>query len=549
VVSISARRGGRVRPPLDWPGLTALVLGLAGVGYRLALLLLGVPGTNSDEAMFGLAAMHIAQGRAAPIYMYGQHYMGTVESYLAAPLFAAFEPSWLLLRIPVLALYAVFVFLMYRMTRRLYSPWLAVFVVGLLALGSERVIRDQVTAVGGRPESKPAMVALLLIAVALGERRVRHRALALGAFGLLAGLTAWDDWLVLPYLAVAGLVLIVGSGRDLLGRGGALAVAGFVVGVLPLILDNLTAPPGQDSLSVFRQLNEAGAGQTTLSAQVRGAVLVGVPLATGLCPADGCAPWQAAWGVLYPLLLLAAAVLAVVGLRRPAPDRPGPAGTPPRVRYVAQLALVVAAGVTVLAYARSPAAGLTPAESARYLTVLQISLPAALWPLWLAGVAARRRLAVAPRRVRAWSWLPGVAAAGLLVVLTATMLATTVEQIAKVPGIRGEEQRSRDLATTVRQAGIRHAYAEYWTCYRLVFHTREQVSCAVTTDRLRPGHDRYPPYQREVARAPRPAFIFAAGGAGDRAFRGHLRRHGIPTSVTETGGYRIYQPDAQVRLW
>src|SRR5690606_5424186 len=227
VVSISARRGGRVRPPLDWPGLTALVLGLAGVGYRLALLLLGVPGTNSDEAMFGLAAMHIAQGRAAPIYMYGQHYMGTVESYLAAPLFAAFEPSWLLLRIPVLALYAVFVFLMYRMTRRLYSPWLAVFVVGLLALGSERVIRDQVTAVGGRPESKPAMVALLLIAVALGERRVRHRALALGAFGLLAGLPAWDDWLVLPYLAVAGLVLIVGSGRDLLGRGGALAVAGF----------------------------------------------------------------------------------------------------------------------------------------------------------------------------------------------------------------------------------------------------------------------------------------------------------------------------------
>ena len=48
----------------------------------------------------------------------------------------------------------------------------------------------------------------------------------------------------------------------------------------------------------------------------------------------------------------------------------------------------MAAGVTVLAYARSPAAGLTPAESARYLTVLQISLPAALWPLWLAGVAA-----------------------------------------------------------------------------------------------------------------------------------------------------------------
>jgi hypothetical protein len=564
VVSISARRGGWPRLPLDGPALAALALGAAGVGYRLVLLLLGVPGTNSDEAVFGLAAMHIAQGRAAPIYMYGQHYMGAVESYLAAPLFAAFEPSWLLLRIPVLALYAVFVVLMHRMTRRLYSPWFAVLVVGLLALGSERVVRDQVTAVGGRPESKPAVVALLLIAVALGERRLRRRTLALGAFGLLAGLVVWDDWLVLPYLAVAGLVLLAGAGRDLVGRGGALAVAGFVLGVLPLILDNLTAPPGQDSLTVFRQLNEAGAGQTTPAAQVRGAMLVGLPLATGLCPADGCAPWQAAWGVLYPLLLLAAAVLALAGLRRGEPPTggpgrvdtrpphpPGPSGVPQRawrVRYAAQLALVVAAGVTVLAYARSPAAGLTPDESARYLTVLQISLPAALWPLWLASATARRRLTTATHHRAGWG-LSGTAAAGVLVALTAAMLGASAEQIAKVPGIRAEEQRSRALAAAVRQAGIRHAYAEYWTCYRLVFHTGERLACAVTTDSLRPGHDRYPPYQREVAGAARPAFIFAADGAGDRAFRGHLRRHAIRASVTEAGGYRIYQPEAPVRLW
>ncbi|MBX6722084.1 MAG: hypothetical protein IRY92_02415, partial [Dactylosporangium sp.] len=151
--------------------------------------------------------------------------------------------------------------------------------------------------------------------------------------------------------------------------------------------------------------------------------------------------------------------------------------------------------------------------------------------------------------VRAWSSLPGVAAAGLLVVLTGTMLATTAEQIAKVPGIRAEEQRSRALAAVVRQAGIRYAYAEYWTCYRLVFHTGERLACAVTTDSLRPGHDRYPPYRREVAGAARPAFIFAADGAADRAFRGHLRRHAIRASVTEVGGYRIYQPETTVHLW
>ena len=80
---------GRWRPALDRPALVALLLGLAGVGYRLVLTLLTVPVSNSDEATFGLAALHIAQGRERPVFLYGQHYMGMLESYLAAPLIAA----------------------------------------------------------------------------------------------------------------------------------------------------------------------------------------------------------------------------------------------------------------------------------------------------------------------------------------------------------------------------------------------------------------------------------------------------------------------------
>lgn len=548
VATNAAQRRARVRLPLDPPQLAALILGLAGIGYRLALLLLGLPGPNSDEATFGLAAMHVAEGRATPIYMYGQHYMGAVESYLAAPLFAVFHPSWALLRIPILLLYATFVFLMYRLTRRLYTPWFAVLIVGLLALGSERIVRDQMTAVGGRPESKPAVVLLLLIVLALGQRRVRHRPAAFAAFGLVAGLTVWDDWLLLPYVGLAGLLLLVGSGREFLGRCGALAVGGFVVGLLPLILDNLSAPPGQDSLSVFLNLNQADAGRSTLAEQVRDTVSVGIPLAAGICPGSECAPWQASWGVLYPLLLLAAAVLALVGLRRlrPSASQPDPAGEPvavSRVGYAVQLALVVAAGLTLLAYVRSPAAALTPAASARYLTVLQISLPAALWPLWLAAAGSLRRA-----RVAAWR-LPGMAAAGLLAALAVTMVITTAQQIAVVRSIRAEDQRFRALAEAVRERGIRHAYSDYWTCNRLAFTTREGVVCAVLGDRLRPEANRVPAYLREVTQAPRPAFVFGVGSAGDRAFRGYLVRHGIQAALIEAGGYHVYQPGVRVRPW
>lgn len=312
----------------------ALLLGLAGTGYRLVLMLLTVPSSNSDEATFGLAALHIAAGRERPVFLYGQHYMGVLESYLAAPLLALSGPSWPVLRIPLLVLYATFVYLMYRLTRRLYSPWFATFTVGLLALGSERVVRDQLTAVGGRPEVKPAVVAMLLIALALGAGTVRHRWPAYGVFGLLAGLAVWSDWLILPYLAVAGLVLLVAAGRDLLGVPAVLLVAGFALGVAPMLADNLAAPPGEDSLSVFREVS-AGTGATAeLADRLRGGLGVSLPLAAGICPTGGCPRWSVLVAPLYLGLLLAAAVLALVGLRRAA-------GTAERVGPVTQLALVV----------------------------------------------------------------------------------------------------------------------------------------------------------------------------------------------------------------
>ncbi|GAB3844749.1 hypothetical protein GCM10029963_21980 [Micromonospora andamanensis] len=233
---------------------------MVGVGYRLVLVLTTVPVSNSDEATFGLAALHIAQGREQPIFLYGQRYMGTLESYLAAPLLAVTGPSWPALRLPVLALYALFLWLIHRLTRRIGSPWFATVVVGLLALGSERVVRDQVTAVGGRPEVKVAVLAMLLVVVALARGTVRHRALAVGGFGLLAGVALWSDWLITPYLAVAGLALVWTLRRELLGWAGPLLVVGFAVGLAPMIRDNLVAPPGQDSLSVLRRVSgETGA--------------------------------------------------------------------------------------------------------------------------------------------------------------------------------------------------------------------------------------------------------------------------------------------------
>ncbi|MFC6023043.1 hypothetical protein ACFP2T_43695 [Plantactinospora solaniradicis] len=543
-MSVAMPRGGRLVRSLDRPALVALGLGLLGVGYRLALILLTVPGSNSDEATFGLAALHIAQGRELPVFLYGQHYMGTVESYLAAPLFVLFGPGWSLLRLPLLFLYAAFVYLTYRLTRHLYSPWLATFTVGLLALGSERVVRDQITAVGGRPEIKPAVVGLLLIALALGQRRIRRRWLAFGFLGVISGLCVWDDWLVLPYLITAFGVLLFGCWRELFGRAGAVLVGGFLLGVAPLIVDNLTAPPGQDSVSVLMQVSEGDAVVTSAADRVHGAVLLGVPLATGLCPPERCQPWQMWWGWLYLALLLVAVVLAVRGLLRRGQRTDAGAGRSPgteRIRYVTHLALLVAAALTLAAYGRSALAATQPLASARYLSILQISLPAVLWPLWLVARWAGRVSAKPLARTS------GVLAATVLSLLVAFLLGATAQLIGEIPTIRTEERQFRELATTLRRAGLRQVYGEYWTCNRLVFNSRERVNCAVLGDNLRPGQNRYPPYPERVRAAARPAFVFAVGGPAEAAFQALLRRRAATATVTEIGTYRIYQPSTPIQ--
>src|SRR5262245_57293925 len=59
---------------------------------------------DADQAIFGLMASHIADGRSWPVFMYGQSYMLSVEAWLAAPLFAIAGSSVWALKLPILAM-------------------------------------------------------------------------------------------------------------------------------------------------------------------------------------------------------------------------------------------------------------------------------------------------------------------------------------------------------------------------------------------------------------------------------------------------------------
>ena len=59
---------------------------------------------DSDQAITGLMAKHLAEGRAFPVFYYGQSYMLGIQSWLAAPLFLLFGSSVTALKLPILAI-------------------------------------------------------------------------------------------------------------------------------------------------------------------------------------------------------------------------------------------------------------------------------------------------------------------------------------------------------------------------------------------------------------------------------------------------------------
>ncbi|MEU7172990.1 DUF423 domain-containing protein [Micromonospora tulbaghiae] len=569
------REAVRPRTPrrLPLPTLLALLVGFAGVGYRLALLFADVPPTNSDEATMGLAALHIARGEGFPVWFYGQAYMGTLEAYLAAPLVALAGPSVLVLRLPTLALYALFLLLSWRLTRRLGGDrWYALLVVAVLALGTDRVVKNQLIAGGGYPELNPAGAALALLTVGLCVSGPGTRLPRWAAWGLISGVLLWVDPLILPYVLTLGVLLVARRPRELAGRAGLVLAGALLLGAAPILVDSIRH--GRNPVTAVLAAGGSGAAADWAD-RLHGALVLGPPLAMGFCSPGRCATWQLWWAVVFPVLLVLAALTAWHTLRR-ASGRPGSAV---RVSAGVRLALLGGAAGVLAAYAVSNAAGQTPIESSRYLSCLAVAVPALLWPLWqaarplarprrLAEVAAsdpltQRQLAeVAASEGGGYGHLPevesikatggrtagpkaraaGVGAVAVLAGVLGTGASATVDVIRAAPDVHAEADRHRSLVDTLGALDVRNVRGGYWTCNRLTYAAGENVLCAVVEDDLRPGFDRLPAYRREVAADPDAAWVAQAGSPLAARLDARLGPEPGALDVVTVAGWRIYLP-------
>ncbi len=548
----------------------ALAIIIFGTLLRVLLAALKWPLLNSDEGTMGIMALHIAYRGEHPIFYYGQNYMGTIDAYIGAGLFHIFGASMFTLRLGIIILYVPFMAAMYFLTSVLYTKRLALASLVLLSLGSIPILILEMSPIGGYPEILLFGAFAFLLASWLtlsynqdiAQRRRWLRLLGYACWGCVAGLATWSDPLILPYLVAALLLLVVFCWRELIFKLGDICLLlGLVVGATPLIMYNLKAPPGQDSLSIFLGQTHPAASMpgslTPLSMHIVNTLLLNIPTATSnpLCPlvfSQGptntpglrCAIVHASWSLGLIVLGLVAFLLVIMALwRLQHYFREQPSSSEQKrtiIREFACLMLLFSAGITVTFFTLSSPSIPSSAGNARYLHCLLISLPAFIWPLWIGARTVKPPVALLTRIKVALS-------RGMLLLIFIAFLAGTIAAFFDIHDISSIDQQHEAVLNKLEGMGIKHFYTDdYWTCYRIAFASREKITCAVIGSDLltsNPNRNRYWPYVLQVQADPHAAYLLPINDPQTPFIvrNAHLA-NGNYVGV-ELYGYVIYQPE------
>ena len=448
--------------------------------FRIVLSRLGWPPTDSDEATYNLMAFHIWKNGEHPIFMYGGNYLGAIEAYIGSVLFRLFGPSMLVMRIEMAGLFALFLLGLYLLTYRLYSPRFALVTIAFLALGTVSMLVRQLKATGGNAEINVFGVFVLLISFMLASGRIEKgwkRAILYSLWGMFSGLALWSHILIAPYLLVASILLVVFCWREMLKWGLWLLLIGFAVSGFPLIYYNLTSPPDANSWATYSHLSTVGIpANDTIWPHIIRTALVSLPPMTGDQFAHFIMSWpsnvphafryatiQYGWSIGFCLLLLCSICLTIVALLRARHQEA--IGRDTRAQYVARLLLGCAAILTIIVYVKGSATVVDAYNSARYLSILWISAPVVLWPLW----RALRFI----RSLPLWfNFCKMSFIAAVWEVVGGILLLSTMYIILEIPQAQARDQQLTQLTATLERLHVTRFYSEYWTCNNVIFATQ-----------------------------------------------------------------------------
>jgi 4-amino-4-deoxy-L-arabinose transferase-like glycosyltransferase len=475
--------------------MAAVLLLLAG-GFALRLLYLATPGLDSDQAIFGLMAMHILRGEL-PIFQWGYLYMGTIESFVAAPLMLLFGATRFALDLSPVLFSMLFALAAYLFARHAAGRAAGLWALAFACFPSIYLVWTAVVARGAYVETLALGTLGGYFALrAVDAETTSEERRALVGVGIAMGLSFWTHFNTAIYGAAIVLFWAIERPRLLL-RAVLWAGLAFFIGSAPFwyetiqthfaTFDVATPPVARFSHRLSRML------------RYRLPIVLGIHLDGGTEPTLPFVAW-----LIAPIQ--ATALATTVWLARP--------GAPPRLRRGARL-VSLTAGMLFLVYLASP---FSTADTQRYLV-----------PLYTA-------LVIAPALLVTRLGRPGLA---IGLVLLALQLVPTIREADVLDpqalalyrqGLRSEHA----LFQRLDQLGLSAVYADqYWDGARLTFDAAERIVFA------NPFEDRTSRYLDRADGAEHAAFLFHEAESA-RSFQDTLRLADAKFEKETVEGFELF---------
>ncbi len=454
---------------------------------------------DADQAVVGLMAKHVSEGRAFPVFFYGQSYLLAVEAYLAAPVMWVLGPTEVALKLPLLALNVLTAWLVVWRLQRDVGLSAGLALVAALPLALPPLVPGVrlMDAMGGNIE--PLLYTLVLwvlrdrtwlFGAALGLF-VAHRELSLYAALALGLLGLWHQrgpsrGMVRQWAIAALLVVAAQAAVQLARPYGAMYGPGTKAETRSLDLSVRTAVGAQVCVAPSTWPTRAHALITEHLPYMAGGLpgpIVDAGVNSGMGQGNpGLALWVLA-------ITCVGVVSGLAGARQPRRDAPGRV---PGTWLPAYLLVVGAISTSV--YGFVACSNISPLS-------LRYNLLAVLVPVGAlaAGLAPERRT------VRA-----GLVTATLMwTALSAGDYAALAREIrgGHWPDYRGDAVRAREAR------GINALWGEYRLAYILSFRSHERLIVAPI------DVHRIDEYARRAAEQPVPLVTYRACPAGEQLVR------------------------------
>jgi 4-amino-4-deoxy-L-arabinose transferase-like glycosyltransferase len=497
---------------------TAALILIVALGLVLRIVLLAVEAVpfNGDEAVVALMAKHILQNGERPTFFYGQDYSGALDAYLTAGVYAITGPRILGGRLVQMALFAIYMLLVYALARRVTgSRWAALVSVMLVAASTPLLATYTLVSVGGYGESLVLGTFILWLALHLSDDWAGC-VLAWAALGAAGGVAFWVLGISVVYLIPAALFL---AWRDRFRHWPLClaALAAFVAFSSPWWIYDLT----HNHASLRAIYDPSAPGGVSLADRVAGFLLLGLPALFGVR-----FPWQPevtlpALAVPTLALSLAVIVYAVRPLR--SDDR-----TPGRTL------LLIQAGVFLALFLGSR---FGVDATGRYL--LPLVAPMAVFTAMLI------------RHIRCRHSRFALALVGYLVAFNLIGMLTAAST--NPPGLttqfgpitRFDNRHDAALISFLLHHGGERGYSNYWVTYRIAFESDERV---IFSARLpykenlvySPRDAGYEPYNRAVDASPTAVYVTSQHPQLDALLRERFTALGVTFEEEQIGPYHVF---------